>query len=191
MMRLFRTLGSELALLLLASTASAGALAPDARAPADPLPSRWHAYESAPGRFRLLLPEAPRVTYSSEPTIVGPIHQARYALEVGTTRMQVEHHDLPRLATLILSSRAILGRAADGLVEDERARELERAELAWQGHPALVLRYEIPGVDPLVERALLVLVERRLYIVLAAWPAEATEGEEVARLFGSFEVVRP
>jgi hypothetical protein len=187
---LLRTLGSATTLLLLAASAGAVVLVPDARGPERAGPPPWREYRSVPGRFRVLLPEAPRVSRSRYPTLAGALQQVRYASEVGDARVQVEHHDLPRLMPAILA-RSILSRAADGLVEKESARELEREELEWQGHPGVSLRYAIPDPDHRIKRSLLVLVGRRLYIVFATWPADAPPRPELAQLFNSFEILRP
>jgi hypothetical protein len=100
---------------------------------------------------------------------------------------------MPHLATLVLSPRTLLSRAADGLLRDEQAREIERAPIDWQGYPGIALHYEIPGSEARIKRGMLVLVERRLYMVLAAWPARsgARPRPEVARMLGSFVIQQP
>jgi len=192
-MKLLRALGTATLPLAVAAIAGATVLVPDARIAPDAELERWQEYSSDAGRFRVLLPELPRVSHSMGSSIGGPVPGARYAVQIGDTRLQLEHHDMPRLATLVLSPQSLLSRAADGLLEDEQAREIERAPIEWQGYPGVALYYEIPGSEAVITRGILVLVERRLYMVLAAWPAgsDSRPRPEVARVLGSFVIQHP
>lgn len=146
--------------------------------------------ESEEGRFRASLPEPlPEPERRSRATLLGPVHEVHYVMPWDDGQVSVEFYDIPRLATLIVPSGLLLGRAADGLVEDMQGRELDRVQLERQGHPACRVTYALPGESGGVERALIVLAESRLYLVVVTSPPGAALGPELERVVDSFEVL--
>jgi hypothetical protein len=151
----------------------------------------WRVFDSPEGRFRVTAPGAPALTTSSQATFLGPIHQARYAFQLAEGRVVVEHHDLPRLATLLLPAGAILGRAQSGLLQDVGGRLLESREVSHQGYPAREISYDVAGPPTLRERALLILAGNRLYLVIATWSPTDDFALSLAQLLRSFELRLP
>jgi len=168
-----------------------GASALPEAVPGTPDLPAWPVFDSPEGRFRVSAPGAPVLTTSTQATFLGPIHQARYAFELAEGQVVVEHHDLPRIATLLLPAGAILGRAQSSLLEDVGGRLLESREVSQQGHPAREIHYEISGPPSLRERALLILVGNRLYLVIATWSPVDDFALPLARLLRSFELQLP
>lgn len=149
-----------------------------------------HRVESEEGRFRAFLPEPlPEPERRSRATLLGPVHEVHYVLPRDDGRVSVEFYDIPRLAALIVPSSLLLGQAADGLVEDMQARELDRALQERQGYPACLVRYALPGQGGGVERALIVLAESRLYLVVVTSPPGTDLGPELERVVDSFEIL--
>jgi hypothetical protein len=177
-----------LAVLSLLSTLGPGA-------PGTILPQRGdggalRTVESEEGRFRLQLPDSlPAAARKSRSTVLGPIHEAHYVLEWGEARVSVELYDIPPVAARLLPNGFLLDRAASGLVADMEARELDRAPVERQEHPARVVTYELPGEPAALERALIVLVGIRLYVVaVTAPPGDPLDGG-LERVIDSFEIV--
>jgi hypothetical protein len=168
-----------------------GASALPESVPGTPGLPAWRVYESPEGRFKVSAPGAPSLTTSSQSTFLGPIHQARYAFELAEGQVVVEHHDLPRLATLLLPAGAILGRAQSSLLEDVGGRLLESREVSQQGYPAREISYDVAGPPSLRERALLILAGNRLYLVIATWSPPDDFALSLAQLLGSFELRLP
>lgn len=182
------------ALALLSSALWIGAAAPvggsDRPEPA-PLQPEWRAFRSEEGRFSVPLPAAPAVTASTHHTLLGPIRGSMYAAELGDLSVSVELHDLPRIAAFLFSPDTILDRARKALLEGVGGRPLDAESAPHMGHPARDVRYALADPAFEIERALLVLVERRLYILIATWPEPAPSDAHLARLFESFEVWAP
>ena len=109
----------------------------------------------------------------------------------GATELRVEHHDLPWLATFLLSSRAILERAKNGLVSEEHGLELSSAGVSAQGYPAREVSFRVPAEQDLAGDALLVLVGRRLYVLVTLGPQAQRDASALDRFFRSFEVWEP
>jgi hypothetical protein len=157
---------------------------------APPLPAApLRPVESSEGRFRAALPSRlPRPERRSRPTLLGTVHEVHYVLAWGEGRVSLEFYDLPRLATLIVPAGLLLEQAADGVVADMRARELERISLERQAHPARLVTYVLPGEPGAVERALIVLAGSRLYMVVVTSPPGAGLEPELDRIVDSFEI---
>jgi hypothetical protein len=168
-----------------------GASALPESVPGTPELPAWRVFDSPEGRFRVTVPGAPALTTSSQATFLGPIHQARYAFQLAEGQVVVEHHDLPRIATLLLPSGAILGRAQSSLLEDVGGRLLESREVSQQGYPAREISYDVAGPPSLRERALLILAGNRLYLVIATWSPTDDFALPLARLLRSFELRLP
>jgi hypothetical protein len=143
------------------------------------------------GRFRVVLPAQPVVSGSTRRTLLGTIVEVRYAADIGDTRVARELYDLPHLAAILLPDSAILDRASDGLVEGAGGRVIAAREASHQSFPAREVSYELSDRSARIERALLVLVEHRLYIALATWPSASIAPPTAERLFETFEVWPP
>ena len=81
--------------------------------PVAPESSVLRPFRSPEGRFSILFHGAPVVTSSERRTMLGPVRGKRFAVERGGTRVTVALHDLPRIATFLLTSSAILDRARE------------------------------------------------------------------------------
>lgn len=146
--------------------------------------------ESAEGRFRAQLPEPlPAPERRSRPTLLGAVHEVHYVMPWSGGRVSVEFYDIPRLATLLFPTGLVLDQAADGVVEDMEGREFERVSLERQGHPARLVTYALPGSPGAVERALIVLAESRLYVVVVTSPPGAGLDPKLMGIVDSFELV--
>lgn len=145
--------------------------------------------ESEEGGFRASLREPlPEPERRSRPTLLGPVHEVHYVMPWGDGKVSVEFYDIPRLATLIVPSGLLLAQAADGLVEDMQARELERTLLQRQGHPACLVTYALPREQG-IERALIALAGSRLYLLVVTSAPGAALGPELERVVDSFEIL--
>lgn len=152
--------------------------------------SREIALSPPDGRFSAFFPAEPVVSTVVRRTFLGAVVGTRYAVEMGDTTVALELHDLPRMATFLMTTSAILGRARDRLVEDVGGRVVAARDALHGGFPAREVTYELEQ-PARVGKALLVLVERRLYIALANWPGASATHPAAERLFGSFEVWPP
>jgi hypothetical protein len=151
-----------------------------------PLRDGLRLYESADGRFRVLLPAEPALVRSSRRTWLGRVDDLRVGVERDRDRWVVEAHDIPRAATRFLPSGIILDRARKGFLEDRRRVETERGQAVRDGYPAQWIRYVHPD-DPECERVgLIVLVGRRVYIVSVRDSETARESLDPERFLGSF-----
>jgi hypothetical protein len=191
MRQLLRLSGLLAAVTFLLADPSVSATALHPEKPGSDAADAWEIYRSSGGRFSVLLPDTPVVSHDSRWTPFGRIEQARYTLNSGGATIALEHHDLPRIATLVLAADTILNRARDSIVADVGGEILESREGVRNGHPVREVSYSVPGDEGLVERALLQLVESRLYVVVVTSPRASIADPAFARLFGSFEVWRP
>lgn len=156
-----------------------------------PLASREIAFSPPGGRFSVHVPAEPVVSAKTWQTLLGAVVETRYAVEIGDTSVAVELYDLPRLAAFLLPASAILGRARDRLVEGTGGRVVATRDAPHRGFPAREVTYEIAEQPIRVEKALLVLVEHRLYIALATCPRALAAHPAAERLFETFDVWQP
>lgn len=151
----------------------------------------WLRFRSESGRFAVQLPESPEEVRNTRVTLGGIVYWSEYLTRRDATEFRVEHHDLPWLATFLLSGDALVKRAKDGLVEEENGHELSGAVVSVQGYPAREVSFRVPAEQDLDGDALLVLVESRLYVVVALGPQAERDASERERFLRSFEVWEP
>jgi hypothetical protein len=145
-------------------------------------------FRSDSGRFEVLMPGTPEVESKSRQTLGGRITSTQYSVERDAFEFWVEHHDLPAIAEVLLSSGSILSRAKDDFLDAIHGRERTFVETSLDGHPARTFSFEIPGERELVGDGLLTLVGSRLYIVAAVHPRRDPRGGLLDRLLKTFTV---
>jgi hypothetical protein len=138
-----------------------------------------------PGGFEVEIPWEARYEYAEQMTLLGTVSQHAYAVRHPETRFDIERHDLPRLATFLLSAERILDRTRDSLLEEHRVALRSEDSISLQGYPGRRLFYLREGRP---EETRLYLVGRHLYLAAAGpYPAELRE-RVVDRFFASFRI---
>ncbi|HKA15158.1 MAG TPA: hypothetical protein VKH41_09095 [Myxococcota bacterium] len=148
--------------------------------------AEWSVFAPPDGRFAVEFPGGPAVERDSHWTPVGSVAMTKYWRRVGDALLAVEMHELPPVAAALVSDDRILDQAREGVLRDTGGALLEGHALEVRGSPARDFTYQLPGEARLSERALAVLVGRRLYIVTGMARAPASD-PAVARFFGSFQ----
>jgi len=144
-------------------------------------------FESRSGRFRIDFPGvAPLRRQLSGARMGSTTNNAEYAVTVDGAEFEVELHDIPRAASMLLSRDFILERAKRSALDDLGARELSSEPMSRQQQPARRVRYEVPERN-LVGQLLLVLAGQRLYLVSARSPAGRHPPMTFADFAESFE----
>ncbi len=160
---------------------SASALAPMRATAGEP-----YAYRSEDGRFSVDLPgESPSVRELSESKFPITDNDVLHTVFAEGAEFSIEIHDIPRISKLLLTSRYILDRSVAGMLEDIGAREIDSAEVTFQGAPAREVAFEILD-RAFTGRSLLILAERRLYMVSVQHPRSIAPPGSVAPFFESF-----
>jgi hypothetical protein len=131
------------------------------------------------------MPRAPARERTARLTPVGYVYQDKYWLRERDVLLAVEMHDLPAVASALLSEDSILDQARESLLSDVNGTLLEGHSFVFQGAPAREFTYRLPGEARLAERVLAVLIGRRLYLVTGMARAPTTD-PDVARFFDSF-----
>jgi hypothetical protein len=165
-------------LLLASAAASAGAEETD-----------WRSYRSEPGRFAIDVPGNPSRADEPQNSEIGTIQGSAWTIEGAGAVLRIEHFDLPRIGSLLLTDHRLLSIAADRMLADRSGREIEREHYTLIGRSALRVRYARGDLGDTVEEARFVLAGRRLY---AAYAREAAPGSDaapaIARFLDSLEV---
>ena len=144
------------------------------------------AYRSEAGRFSIDLPEQPPIVSELTGTKFSITdNDVLHTVFAEGAEFSIEIHDVPRISKLLLTSRYILDRSVAGMLEDIGAREIDSAEITFQGTPAREVAFEIPD-RALTGRLLLILAERRLYLVTVQHPRSIAPPGSIAPFFESF-----
>jgi hypothetical protein len=144
------------------------------------------AYRSEAGRFSVDLPaEPPSVRELTGSKFSITDNNVLHTVVADGAEFAIEIHDIPRIAKLLMTSRYILDRSVAGMLEDIGAREVDSAEASFQGEPAREVTYEIPD-RAFTGRLLLVLAERRLYLVSVQHSRSIAPPGSIAPFFESF-----
>ena len=166
-----------------------GALAALASAlllPADGSAGELFDFRSEPGRFRIGFPgDSPTSRAMSGDKFSTTDNDARHVVEVDEAEFSVELHDIPRVAAMLLSDEFVLQQAARGMLDDLGGRQLAARRASRQDQPARWVSFEIPDREVRGD-VLLVLAERRLYLVSSSHPVEQHPPVTFAKFLESF-----
>lgn len=143
-------------------------------------------YRSEEGRFSVDLPaEPPSVRELSGSKLSMTDNDVLHSVVSDGAEFAVEIHDIPRVAKFLLTNRYILDRSVESMLEDIGAREVDSAEISFLGQPAREVEFENSDQE-FTGRLLLVLADRRLYMVTVQHPQSVDPPTSVAPFFESF-----
>ncbi|MFP6565514.1 MAG: hypothetical protein VCC68_13645 [Myxococcota bacterium] len=151
------------------------------------LPADWQGFESTTGRFRAMFPGVPVESSNSRRTLVGRLTGYRYEVDRGETFFMIETRDLPTMARFFLPKASLVEKAADGLLEHAAGAVLENTAGKSGAFESRAIRYRVPGEATSMRLALVVLVEKRLYLVIAGGPDTPAFTALAADFIGSFD----
>ena len=150
----------------------------------------WTLFSGTTGNFQVLLPGEPTVVSDRHTTYLGDVHGVRLVHESADHRVTVTHQDIPSIATTLMPDRIILEQAGDSVVESNEGEVHREREYMWRGYAAREVSYTEAGEEPRESRLRLMLVESRIYMVIASWPEGDIPGE-LARFLDSFALTEP
>lgn len=150
----------------------------------------WQPFVPEDGAFRVEMPGVPTTQEKERGFPPFDFVSTVYTARVGDDAFGLNHTDLPRVALYFKSESSILDSARTGFLEDSNASERSFVEIAYAGHEARRLTYDIPATDaapPLLGQARMFFVKNRLYIV---WAEVTTDigPDELDHYFGSFRI---
>lgn len=154
-----------------------------------PLPAGWQIFESAEGRFRVYMPGEPEKTVGERSTAVGSLDETRYEAMEGEAFYLVEVRDMPRIASWLMTDEALIDRSAEGLIDFAEGANVQKKRVTRDGHPALELSLDANYRAGYVERALVILAGRRLYVVIAGAPRDTVD-KDLGTFVDSFETLQ-
>jgi len=168
--------------MLLGIAAAMSALAPMRSAA-----GQLHPYRSETARFSIDFPgdADPSIRELTGSKFTTTDNDINYAVISDGVEFSVEIHDVPRFAMLMLTSHYILEHSVSGKLEDINAREVDSAVTSFQGEPAREVVFEASD-RAFTGRMLLVLADRRLYLVGVQHPPSLDPQDVGARFFESF-----
>jgi len=181
-----RVLASPLILLILVTPAWAQSQSEKS------IPPGWTSFESKPGRFRAAFPGTPAESTETQDTIVGSLTGYRFEVEDKdrSTFFLVEYRDLPRVATFFMSDETLVRRASESLLEYAASTVHKDERGDFDGNESRSLRYQLVDETEQLRLARVVLVEKRLYLVIAGVPPTSSQEKLAAEFIDSFEFWR-
>jgi len=149
------------------------------------LAQEWIEYKPAGVGYRVVMPEAPKLTAQDVPTAVGPIKATLAIVERANTAFIVGHNDYPPQAIAGRSMDEVL----DGIVQGQvgRNRLREKQSITISERPARFAIIDDAQGQVIVSRA--VMVETRLFQAIYVGPKGSETGEDAQRFLNSFALV--
>ncbi|MBW1843401.1 MAG: hypothetical protein JRE38_06760 [Deltaproteobacteria bacterium] len=168
------------------SSALGIALAMSALAPTRSMAGDFHPYRSEFSRFSVDYPGgSPTVLKLAGSKFTTTGNDINYAVIFDGVEFAVETHDVPRFAMLVLTSHYVLERSVSGKLEDIGARAISVVETSFQGEPAREVDFEASD-RAFAGKMLLVLADRRIYLVSVQHPSSIDPPDASAQFFESF-----
>jgi len=139
----------------------------------------FHPYRSEFSRFSVDYPGgSPTVLKLAGSKFTTTGNDINYAVIFDGVEFAVETHDVPRFAML-------LERSVSGKLEDIGARAISVVETSFQGEPAREVDFEASD-RAFAGKMLLVLADRRIYLVSVQHPSSIDPPDASAQFFESF-----
>lgn len=161
--------------------AAAGAASPGK------IPPGWKEIEIPAGRFRVLMPGAPKTSRQTIRTDIGNVASIRYTVtDAANVTYDVMFNDYPAAAVSRANPQKLLDGARDGLLYQTKGRMIEDRHITLTGLPGR--DQEILAPDGTHYRIRLVWAESRLYQIMAVTPGKPRPESSV--FFDSFSVGR-
>ena len=153
------------------------------------IPAGWTSFESSAGRFQAAFPGIPAETTETRDTIVGSLTGYRFEVEDKDrgTFFLVEYRDLPGVATFFMSDETLVRRASESLLEHVPSTVLEDERGDFRGNESRSLRYQLVDENQQLRMARVLLVEKRLYLVIAGVPPKPQPEKLAADFIASFD----
>ena len=151
----------------------------------------WALFAGTTGNFQVLLPAPPVITHDRHSTYLGDVIGTRLDTRMGPHRVTVTHQDIPSIATALMPDSVILDEAGDSVVEANDGTIRQDRSYDWQGFAAREITYAMPGESPRLARVRLFLVESRIYMVIASWPAPRDIPPRLVDFLDSFALTEP
>ena len=144
-------------------------------------------YRSDTGRFRVDFPgkSDPTVIVLEGDNFAMTKNNINYSIVSDGIEFSVEIHDIPRVARFMLGSDYILDESVSAKLADMSAREVDVVATSFQGEPAREVVFAADN-QSFAGRMLLVLADRRIYLVGVLHPPSRDTREVSARFFESF-----
>ncbi|HXE72564.1 MAG TPA: hypothetical protein VNO81_07875, partial [Candidatus Nitrosotenuis sp.] len=140
--------------------------------------------------FRILMPQSPVYSTGGYPTPVGEIIRHSYQSKNGPRDFAVVHATLPA-AAIILGPDNIFEAVRKGVLEHNKAEQIECKRIRVGGYPGRDMTFRVPasGDQPeMAGRAWLLLVGRRFYILHALVPQGPEAARELEQFFASLQI---
>jgi len=149
----------------------------------------WQTFRPEAGGFEVEMHGDPQHRRREERTLVGRVVHEYYWVERSGAKLDIERHDLPRLATVFLSTERLLDRVRDDLLEDVGAEATFEEAISLQGYPGRRVVYERGEPEPSPEESRFYLVGSTLFVVATGAYLPETRGPIVDRFFASFRII--
>jgi hypothetical protein len=149
----------------------------------------WRVFRPDGGGFEVEMHGEPQHRRDEGRSLLGRVVHEYYWVERAGAKLDVERHQLPRLATVFLSTEGLLDRIQADLMKDLDTEPTHAEEISLQGHPGRRVVYARGEPVPSPEETRLYLVGRTLFVVATGAYLPETRGPIVDRFFASFRII--
>lgn len=149
--------------------------------------AQWKEFGSRSGKFGVLFPGIPEASKTEIMTPAGTVVSTRFTVRAGPgVTYDVMYNDYPKSSAGAINQEILLDAARDGLIHRTNGRLITEKTITLDGN--LGREVEIRGIDATLYTVQLVLVDRRLYQVLAIDRKSKSAGTR--KFLESFRVLR-
>lgn len=154
--------------------------------------SPLQAFDSSEGGFNIWMPGKPTLQQVHHKSFIGDVKENTYTLKTKTEEFDVSYTDLPGIATVFESAKALFTKAKEGLLKDVGGEEIRFEKITFEGKEARELTFQIPSKgNPglAVGKARFYLVGKRLFVVVASTTKGAKGNALLDRYLNSFQLL--
>jgi len=150
----------------------------------------WEIVYSEDGDFTVRMPGIPSFERRVRSHSVGDVGESKYYYEHGGVDFTAEYSDLPTIAVLF-GRRLLYRMAARHFLRECGGKELDSQKVRVGLYKGREISYWIPpgeGRPPRSGRAIFLLVDKRLYVLVAEGEPTDASSEAIERFLDSFEL---
>ena len=137
----------------------------------------WHEFKPDDGHFSIQFPSAPTLQTTYQDSVIGHVTNHIFVAKINNSSFGVDYSDLPGFALSFISNGTLYSHATGALLKKTLGKLVSSKDIQYHGHSGKHLIYDIPPVPDVPEmygEAYLFLLDRRLYVIDATAPADAS-----------------
>ncbi len=149
-----------------------------------------HSFISQEGGFSIWMPNIPILKEIIHKSFAGNVMEKTYISKTDSAEFIVSYSELPNIAIVMESTKALLTKAKEGFLKENKAQELSFEKFSLAGKQGRELSFRIVDKNNVIDavgKARFILVNRTMYVMVATESNYDNENKIITEFLNSFK----